>query len=150
MNAKLSLLQMRMDRQSPGSSPTPASDDLAAAIERLIEQRVDDAVAQAKPPAHVQQLLDRQFSKPAAPCTEYRQLPAIPTAAPKKPMRMLWHRDGAGRVLWVEFDGVKLEVMRDAAGLILGARQIDESPVLPALDIAHKAAARQYKPGEPR
>lgn len=147
MNAKLSLLQRRMDRQSLEQAPAPASDDLAAAIERLIEQRVDQAMEQrpVKTPAHLQRIRD-QFDAPK-PYTDFKQLPPVAKAPAPKAMEMRLHRDGAGVVRWMEINGVKIEALRDRAGVLLGARQVDESPVLPPLDIADKAQARKYKEG---
>jgi hypothetical protein len=148
-----------MDRRTPEKIPAPASDDLAAAIERLVQERVDQALEQqpVKQPAHVQRLLDRQFAKPPMP-TDYRQLP--PTQKPdKKPAEFttIWHRDGAGQLLWSETiadDGRRFitKVERDGAGAIVRCKTTppDESPVLPALDIDYKAKARKYDPGEPR
>lgn len=150
---KLQILARQMARhQQPERAPAPASDDLAAAIERLVQERVDQAMEQqpAKTPAHVRRLLDQQFDKPPMP-SDYRELPPVAKTAPKKSFGAIFHRDGAGQILWAEMsNGVKLEAVRDGAGNIVAMRQVEESPVLPALDIAAKAEARAYHPGEPR
>lgn len=100
-----------------------------------------------KPPARVRQL----FNAPE-PVTDYRDLAPVPrTPAPKKPLNMLIHRDGADKILWCEMsDGAKFELIRDRAGKTIAMKEITESPVLPALDVPYKAAAREYQPGTPR
>ncbi|MCE6980746.1 hypothetical protein EI534_25905 [Pseudomonas frederiksbergensis] len=152
MSPKLALIARRMQRQTPEQAPAPASDDLAAAIERLVQERVDQAMEQqpVKPPPHVRRLMD-EFNRPA-PITDYRDLaPAPRTPAPKKPLNMLIHRDGADKILWCEMsDGTKVELIRDRAGKTIAMKEMDESPVLPALDVPYKAEARQYRDGEPR
>lgn len=156
MNAKLQLIQRKMERQTPERIPVaPASDDLAAAIERLVQERVAEALEQqpAKQPAHVQRLLDQQFNKPA-PRT-FDQLPPTPHTQSKAPTRMRVYRDGANQIAWAEMtlsSGriVKLKAIRDGAGDLLGLDEIEESPTLPPLDIDYKPKAREYNPGEPR
>ncbi|WP_433737439.1 hypothetical protein [Pseudomonas putida] len=152
MSPKLKLLQRQMERQTPERIPVaPASNDLAAAIERLVQERVDAALEQqpVKPPPHVRRLMD-DFNRPE-PVSDYRQLPAVQKTAPKNPLSMIIHRDGADKILWVETsDGLKVEMVRDGAGKAIAMREITESPVLPELDIAYKTEAREYQPGTPR
>jgi hypothetical protein len=151
-SAKLQILERKFAHQNPERIPAPAADDLTAAIQRLIDQRVEQALEQqpAKPSPHVQRLLDQQFNKPE-PTTDYRQLPLVQKTAPKAPFNAIMHRDGAGQISWMEMsNGVKFAAIRDGAGKIIEIRQIDDSPVLPAPDIPFKAKARQYKDGEPR
>lgn len=146
MSPKLALIARRMQRQTPEKIPAP-TDDLTAAIQRLVDERVEQALEQqpVKQPAHVRRLMD-QFNAPA-PVTDYHQLPPVPRAQPKKPFNMLLHRDAVGQILWCEMpDGTKVEVVRDGAGEAIALREITESPVMPALDIAYKAEARAYQP----
>lgn len=146
MNPKLAILQRQMLRKMPEQPTAPASDDLAAAIERVVQERVEVALEQQrKPPAHVQRIRD-QFNAPA-PVTDYRQLPPTPRTAPAKNMNVQVFRDGAGLMRWITVNDAKFEIQRDGADRIVGMRQVDESPVLPALDIAVKAESRKYKEG---
>jgi hypothetical protein len=93
---KLSLIQRRLERQTE-KAPAPASDDLAGAIERLVQERVDQALEQrpVKQPAHVQRLLDQQFNNPA-PVT-VKQLPPAPKT-PKVIESVVVQRDELGRI----------------------------------------------------
>lgn len=149
---KLAILQRQMERrQTPERIEAPAEDDLTAAIQRLVDQKVAAALEEQKPSPRVQRLLDRQFNKPAY--TSFEQIP--PTQKPvAKPVEATttWHRDGAGRLLWcetIDCYGKRwvTKVERDAAGAILRAKTMppDESPVLPPLDIDPKAKARKYR-----
>lgn len=152
MSSKLNLIARMAARQTPEKIPVaPASDDLAAAIERLVQERVDQALAQQpeRQPVHVQRLLDRQFNKPLMP-TSFEQLPVVQKTAPAKNLSMQLHRDAGGVIRWMECCGQKFRAVRDSAGVLLGIEQVDESPVLPPPDIPFKASARQYQPGEPR
>lgn len=151
MSPKLALIARRMQRQTPEQAPAPAYDDLTAAIQRLVDERVEQAMEQqpVKQPAHVRRLMD-DFNRPT-PTTDFRQLPAVQKTSSTKPFNAIFHRDGAGQILWAEMStGVKFEVLRDGASRIIGMREITESPVLPALDVPYKAEARQYQPGTPR
>lgn len=142
-----------MARRTPEQAPAPETSDLGAAIEALIQQRVDEALAKEReqhPPPRVRNL----FNAPE-PYTDFKQIPATqrPAAKPTE-YETIWHRDGAGRVLWcetIDSNGKRFvtKVERDGAGAIIRARTTppDESPVLPALDIDYKAGAREYKDG---
>jgi hypothetical protein len=135
--------------------PAPES-GLGAAIERMVQERVDQAVEEQPVSAHVQRLLDRQFYKPPMP-TDYRQI--APVQKPdKKPAEYetTWHRDGAGRIAWAETvaNGVRFvtKVERDGGGNIVRCKTTagGESPVLPPPDIDPETKAREYNPGVPR
>jgi hypothetical protein len=152
MNHKLSALARRMNL-TPEKIPAPAPESgLGAQIEQLIaqavEERVSSALDERQQPAHVQRLLDRQF-KPPMP-TDYRELPVTPKTAPAKNQTMLIHRDAAGAIAWAECGGMKFKTVRDGTGRIIAIEPVDESPVLPALDVPYKASAREYNPGTPR
>src|SRR3990167_603212 len=112
---KLQILARQMARhQQPERAPAPES-GLGAAIEQLVQQAVQeqvaDAIEQRKPPAHVRRLMD-DFNKPA-PITDYRELPPVARTAPKKPLNMQLHRDGSGVIRWMECNGVKFKAIRD-------------------------------------
>lgn len=152
---KLAQLERKLGlhRQVPERIPVPAdSSGLGAAIEQLIADRVEEALAkereQQRRSPKVERLM-QSFNTPA-PVTDYKQLPPIQKTAPAKNLSAQLHRDGAGTVRWMEINGVKFEALRDGAGLLIGARQIDESPVLPMPGIPHKTEARKYNPGDPR
>lgn len=148
---KLQILERRMARHSqPERIPAPATDDLTAAIERLVQERVSDALEQKQKHSPKVQRLISDFNKPPMP-TDYRQLPPVPKTTPKKPFNVIVHRDGAGLIRWMEMpNGLKIEAVRDGAGNIIAMREITESPVLPPPDIDYKAKARKYDPGTPR
>lgn len=153
MSPKLELIARRM-KLPPSGVPAPdTSSGLGQAIESMIADEVERRVGEAvdrRPPSHAQQLLDRQFNRPAVPISDYRDLPPVPKTAPKKNLDAVFHRDGAGKVRWVEINGVKFEALRDRAGVLLGMKEITASPVPPPPDIAAKTEARQYQPGKPR
>ncbi|WP_448145380.1 hypothetical protein [Pseudomonas silesiensis] len=149
---KLEILARQMRRHSqPERVPAPES-GLGAAIEQLVQQAVQeqvaDAIEQRKPPARVQRLLD-QFDKPA-PVTDFKQLPVVAKTAPPKNLSAQILRDGAGLVRWVQIGDRKFEAIRDGAGVLIGMKQVEESPVLPPPDIAVKSEARQYRAPAPR
>lgn len=96
---RLKILERQMLRKTPEQAPVPASDDLAAAIERVVQERVEQALDQrpVKPPAHVQRIRD-QFDAPA-PYTDFKQIPPTPT--PKRPPAfesLVSQRDHLGRI----------------------------------------------------
>lgn len=96
---RLKILERQMLRKMPEQAPVPASDDLAAAIERVVQQRVEAALEQrpVKPPSHVQRIRD-QFDAPA-PYTDFKQIP--PTPKPRRPPvfeTMVSARDHLGRI----------------------------------------------------
>jgi hypothetical protein len=145
-----------MSRQTPERIPAAPADDLAAAIERLVQERVDQAVEEQPVSAHVQRLLDRQFYKPPMP-TSFRQIEPV-QKPDKKPAEYetTWFRDGAGKISWCETiaNGVRFKtvVERDGGGNIVRTKTTagGESPVLPPPDIDPETKAREYNPGEPR
>ncbi|POA78010.1 hypothetical protein [Pseudomonas sp. DP16D-R1] len=143
MSPKLAILQRRMNFQ-PEQAPVPeGGHGLGVAIEQLIADEVSRRVGEAMQQSpKVQRLLD-DFNRPKL-VTDFKQLPPVQKTAPAKNMSALIHRDGAGLARWIEVNGVKFEAMRDATGSLLGMRQVDEIPVLPALDIPFKPEAREY------
>lgn len=152
MNAKLEILRRRMERQMPEKIPAPADDDLAAAIQRMIDQRVSEAIERqpAKQPAHVQRLLDQQFSKPAAPISDYRQLPAVPRAVQPKALEFQFGRDELGRINRVDVGGMQWYAQRNELGQITRMVPADLVPPPPAIEPPALAASRAYQLGEPR
>lgn len=96
MSSKLALIARRMNLQSPEKAPAPADDDLSAAIQRLVDQRIE--AAQQQPSPHVQRLLDQQF-KPKTTYTDFAQIPSTPR--PKTPPNfeaVVSQRDQFGRI----------------------------------------------------
>lgn len=151
MNPRLQQIARQLDRSKQAAEKAPAS-DLGDAIGQLIEQAVQERVSQALERQQPTGLRLRQIFNAPPARTDFAQVPEpqrtpLPTKA-IPPMTL--HRDGDGRAAWVEIGGVKMEVIRNDLGRIIGMRQRDESPVLPALEIPFKADARQYNPGEPQ
>jgi hypothetical protein len=146
------LLERQFARQNPERIPAPES-GLGAQIEAMVQQAVQDQVAEQleKQPRspRVRELM-RQFDAPEPTYTDFKQIPPTPTTAPAKNLSAQLHRDGAGVVRWAEINGVKFKAIRNGAGVLLGMEQVEDSPVLPALDIDPKAEARKYNQGEPR
>lgn len=121
MSTKLALIARRINLQNPEKIPVaPASDDLAAAIERLVQERVEAELARqpVKQPAHVQQLLDRQFNKPSMP-TDYRELPPVQKTPAPKAMEVQFQRDELGRIALVDMGTVQWRVQRNEVGQIV-------------------------------
>lgn len=146
MNPKLAALHRKLNLQ-PDKAPAPES-GLGAQIEALVADAVQMQVADAierKQPARMQRLLD-DFNRPK-PTTDYRQLPLVQKTAPAKNMSAQIMRDGAGLARWVQIGDCKFEALRDSNNMLVGMRQLDENPVLPALDIPFKAEAREYQEG---
>lgn len=150
-SAKMQAIERKLGVQrTPEKMPAPADDDLGVALQRLVDQRVKEALEQQQPvkqPAHVQRLM-QSFNAPA-PTTDFRQLPTVPKTAPAKNLSAQLIRDGAGLTRWIQIGNLKFEVQRDGADKVIGMHQVDESPVLPQPDIP-KAEARKYNEGEPR
>ncbi|WP_095195873.1 hypothetical protein [Pseudomonas sp. Irchel 3A7] len=134
-----------MARQEQAQAPAPEGHGLGAAIEKIIadevERRVAEAMQERKP-------IRQMFNAPK-PYTDFEQLPPVAKTRPPKNIGVQVFRDGAGLMRWLTVGDVKFEIQRDGADRIVGMRQVDESPVLPALDIAVKTEAR-YNPGVPR
>ncbi len=142
----------RLARQTERHAPVPdqAPSDLGEALDALIQQRVDEALAVERERHAIQlQQLREQIN---------RQAVNQPAKKPPPAFETVWHRDGAGKLLWaettVESDGRRFisKVERDAAGAVvrMHTAPTGESPVLPALDVPYKVEARQYQPGTPR
>lgn len=148
MSPKLAVLHRRLNL-TPEKAPVPDT-GLGAQIEALVADAVQAQVADAleRQSPKVDRLI-QGFNKPK-PVTDYRQLPHVQKTAPARNMTALVHRDAAGVTRWIEVNGVKFEAMRDGAGVLLGMKQVDESPVLPPPDIPFKPEAREYNPGESR
>lgn len=149
---KLRLIQRQMERRTPERIVAPETGSLGAQIEALIANEVASRVTEAverTPPPRVRDL----FRAPE-PVTDYRDLPPTPHARSKTPMSMKVFRDGADKIVWVDMNGpagpVKYKIIRDGAGLMIGAEEISDSPVLPGPVITYEAEARQYNPGESR
>lgn len=150
---KLQMLERQMARREE-RIPVAEPSGIGAAIEELIAGEVARKVGEVEKAANNKKL-DRLFNKPERPMTDFKQLPPTPrTPFPTAPMEAWVHRDGANKIVWAEMINngrtVKVKIIRDGAGLMIGCKEISESPVLPAPDIEFKADARQYKPGEPR
>ncbi|OPK06788.1 hypothetical protein [Pseudomonas sp. VI4.1] len=150
MNPKLQILERRLARQSPEKIPAPADDDLAAAIQRLVDQRVADALERqpVKPPARVQRVLD-QFDAPK-PYTSFDQIPATPKTPAPKAREISLQRDELGRINIVNAGGMQWYAQRNELGDIVRLVPADITPMPPAIEPPALAAARKYNPGEPR
>ncbi len=95
----------------------PLSDDLTAAIERLVNDRVDAALEERKRPPHVQRLMD-DFNRPK-PVTDYRDLPPVQTTPAPKVMEATIERDGAGLARAMVVNGQRFIAQRDGAGQLV-------------------------------
>ena len=149
MNPKLAILQRRLNISMPEKAPVPDT-GLGAQIEALVTDAVQQQVADALERSPKVDRLIQGFNKPKPMPTDYRELPAVPKTAPAKNMSAQIMRDGAGLARWIQIGNLKFEALRDATGMLVGMRQVDESPVLPPPDIPFKAEAREYNPGESR
>jgi hypothetical protein len=149
---RLKILERQMThRQIPEKVPAPAEDDLTAAIQRLVDQRVEQALEQqpVKQPAHVQRLLDQQFNKPIMP-TSFRQLPTVATTPAPKATEIQFQRDELGRVNVVNAGNLQFRVQRNEVGQIVRMVPADTAPMPPGIEPPALAAARKYQPGTPR
>lgn len=144
---RLQILERRLARQSPEKIPAPADDDLAAAIQRLVDKRVEAALEQrpVKPPAHVQRLLDQQFEKPPMP-TSFKQIPPTPKAPAPKAMEFHFQRDELGRISVINAGDRQFRVQRNELGDIVRMVPADIAPMPPAIEPPALAAAREYQP----
>ena len=151
---KLQMLERKFARQNPEQAPAPASDDLAAAIERMVQERVEQALEQrpVKPPAHVQRLLDQQ-NKPA-PVNDFRPPARKPPAWIESTVT---RRDHLGRIMWIDTTAegsdlvLRTEVMsRNELGQICRSRTapLPADQALPALP--YEAEGRHYRDAVPR
>lgn len=141
-----------IERKKPKpAEKAPASGDLGAAIESMINEAVQERVS-----AELDRHRDRlQHSPRVQQLMRERPVPASePTpparTAPPKDLAAQLHRDGKGRTAWVEIGGLRFDIERNELGRVTGMRQREESPVLPPLEMPYKASAREYNPGEPR
>jgi hypothetical protein len=136
VNAKLQLLQRKMDRQQ-APAPTTADDDLTAAIQRVVDQRVEQALEQQQakqPPPQVQRLLNQQFRP--APITSFEQLPPVPrTRAPKAAETQL-ARDELGRVNKITVGTMEFYVQRNELGQAVRVVPSDTAPMPPVVQSA--------------
>jgi len=153
MNHKLSALARRMNL-TPEKIPAPAPESgLGAQIEQLIaqavEERVSSALDERQQPAHIQRLLDRQFSKPSMP-TDYRELPPVARTPAPKAVDMIFQRDELGRIALVDVGFMQWRVQRNEVGQIVRMVPADIAPMPPAIEPPFLAKARQYRNGEPR
>jgi hypothetical protein len=153
MSPGMERIARQQDRQAPASAPVDSS-GLGAAIDTLIQQRVDQALAteRERHAAEIQQLM-----------VQINKQQARPLPPPKKPREFtskITRRDHLGRI-WitetvVEGENIKLvtETMRDELGSIVSSRTFP----WPANETYRpgkpgrlpQAEARQYRPGEPR
>ncbi|WP_141234423.1 hypothetical protein [Pseudomonas sp. Irchel s3b6] len=149
-STKLKILERQMARQSPEKIPVPADDDLAVAIQRLVDQRVEAALEQrpVKQPAHVRRLMD-DFNRPE-PTTDFRQIPPTPRAVAPKAMEMSFQRDELGRINLVNAGLMQWRVQRNEVGQIVRMVPADIAPMPPAIAPPVLAEARTYDPGTSR
>ena len=117
----------RQMRRREQQAPAPAEPSgIGAAFDALLQQKIDEALV-AERERHAIQLQQLR-----------EQIKSQPQLSPaKKPMPVLetiWHRDGAGRLLWAETradDGVKFitEITgRDGLGAVKGVRSFPNPP----------------------
>lgn len=116
---RLLAITRRLDRAKPAEK-TPASGDLGAAIEALIEQRVEERVSAelGTMRERMQQHSPRvqQLMRTPAPSAESPP-PAPRTAPPTDHTVQVVRRDENGRLEVVEVDGkMRMKVERDSLG----------------------------------
>ena len=148
---KLEILARQMARNQPERVPAPES-GLGAAIEQLVQQAVQeqvaDAIEQRKPPAHVRRLMD-DFNKPE-PTTDFRQIPPTPKAPVPKALEFQFGRDELGRINRVDEGGMQWYAQRNELGQITRMVPTDLVPPPPAIEPPALAASRAYQPPAPR
>lgn len=149
MSEKLRLLERRMARQNPERIPAPEPSGLGAAIDQMVQQAVQEQVADVLEKQRSSRVRDlmRQFDAPA-PVSDFKQIPPTPRAIQPKAMEMQFQRDELGRVNVVNMGTMQFHVQRNEVGQIVRLVPADIAPVPPA--IPYEAAAREYKPGAPR
>lgn len=152
MSFYLDRLGVKMARQkAKEQAPPPATTDLGAAIESLIQQQVAEQLVEAT--KHVAPVNPRvpEHRRAFTDTAEQHEFPPPPpaTAAPKD-LTVSLQRDAAGKPIFAMVGPVKFEIQRNSEGRVVRMVQVDEAPVLPQPPVPYKAAARKYKPGEPR
>lgn len=146
MDHKLAALSRRLKMED---EPAPATKSgLGAQIEKLIDQRIEQVMAQHHEqmmPTHVQRMLDRQFSKPSMPISDYRQLPPVARTPAPKAMELQFQRDELGRIALVDVGFCQWRVQRNGLGQIVRMVPADIAPMPPAIEPPFLASAREYK-----
>ncbi|MFG0320989.1 hypothetical protein ACF8EF_01395 [Pseudomonas sp. zjy_15] len=133
MNAKLQLLQRKMDRQAP--APAPEVHGIGAAIEQLIADEVERRVGEAverKPPAHVQRLLDQQFKRQET-YTSFEQIPPTPKTRAPKAVETQLMRNELGQVNRITVGTMEFFVQRNELGQVVRMVPADTAPLPPAV-----------------
>ena len=152
MTPKFEIIARQIARhQQPERVQARATDDdLAAVIQRMIDQRVSEAIERqpVKPPARVQRVFD-QFDAPK-PYTDFRQIEPPPKARVPKAMELHFQRDELGRINRVNAGDMQWVVQRNELGDIVRMVPADIAPMPPAIEPPALAASRQYQAPAPR
>lgn len=154
-SSKMQMLERQFARREERIPVVPETGSLGAAIDAMVQEEIARKVGESMEKTATDRKLDRLFNKPERPVSDFKQLPPTPrTPFPTAPAEAWVHRDGANKIVWTEMTHngktTKFKIIRDGAGLMIGCKEISESPVLPAPDIEFKADAREYHPGVPR
>lgn len=117
MNSRLSLIAKQVERREQQQAQAPVeTSGIGGAIEAVIERMVEERVAQAL--AAQKQMLAEQQPKPRF--DDFRQIPPTPRTVTPKPMQATIQRDGAGVARALVINGQRLLLQRDAAGQLVG------------------------------
>lgn len=148
MSPKLALLQRQL-KIAPGEKPpVPDTSGLGAAIDAMVQQAVQQQVADAlerqpvKQSPHVRRLTDA-FNAPAP-------LPPAPRTRPMAPMEMQFQRNELGQINIVNTGDMQFRVQRNELGQIVRMIPADIAEVPPAIEPPELKQARKYNDGEPR
>ncbi|POG00124.1 hypothetical protein [Pseudomonas putida] len=117
MTPKMQLMARQLSRRERQQAPAPeVPSGVGSAIEAMIEQAVQERVAQAL----AEQRRQIEASRPPAPrYSSFEQLPPVPQTRAPKAIEATIQRDGAGLARSVTVNGVRYLAQRDAAGQLI-------------------------------
>ncbi|MFK0090185.1 hypothetical protein ACIQUS_23180 [Pseudomonas sp. NPDC090755] len=150
MSPKLKMLERKMLRQEQAQAPTPADDDLTTAIQRLIDQRVEQALEQqpVKQPPQVQRLLDQQCNRHQT-FVNFKQVPT-PPRTPAPPMRDIsFDRDEFGRICAAHCGNLTFFCQRNELGQVVRLIPSDVAPMPSAVAPAKVNQPRKIYGNDP-
>ncbi|MDW2777440.1 hypothetical protein [Pseudomonas sp. BEA3.1] len=121
--------QVERREQATAPAPMPQASGIGGAIEAMIEQAVEERVAQALA-AQKQMLADQQ---PKPRFDDFRQIPPTPRAVTPKAREISFDRDELGRVSAAHCGNFTLYCQRDELGRIIRFVPSDTTPMPPAV-----------------
>lgn len=127
---RLQLIARQVERREQQQAPAPVeTSSIGGAIENMIEQAVEERVAQAL--AAQKQMLAEQKHKPRF--DDFRQIPPTPKAVTPKPREVSFDRDEFGRVSAAHCGNFTLYCQRNELGQIVRMVPSDTTPMPPAV-----------------